>query len=79
MTVCVSAQGTLAQAVKKGEWILLDEINLAAAETLECLSGLLEGSAGSLVLLDRGDTGESQTTVSSTNIGTLDKYEQRRL
>ncbi|XP_031717306.1 midasin isoform X2 [Anarrhichthys ocellatus] len=49
-------EGTLAQAVKKGNWILLDEINLAAAETLECLSGLLEGSAGSLVLLDRGDT-----------------------
>ncbi|KAI5256381.1 Midasin [Manis pentadactyla] len=48
--------GTLAQAVKKGEWILLDEINLAAPETLECLSGLLEGSSGSLVLLDRGDT-----------------------
>lgn len=54
------SQGTLAQAVKKGHWILLDEINLAAAETLECLSGLLEGSAGSLVLLDRGDTGEDQ-------------------
>ncbi|KAI1897419.1 hypothetical protein AGOR_G00083100 [Albula goreensis] len=49
-------EGTLALAVKRGEWILLDEINLAAAETLECLSGLLEGSAGSLVLLDRGDT-----------------------
>uniref|UniRef100_A0A8C6R246 Midasin n=1 Tax=Nannospalax galili TaxID=1026970 RepID=A0A8C6R246_NANGA len=48
-------EGTLAQAIKKGEWILLDEINLAAAETLECLSGLLEGSSGSLVLLDRGD------------------------
>uniref|UniRef100_A0A3Q3ARQ7 Midasin n=1 Tax=Kryptolebias marmoratus TaxID=37003 RepID=A0A3Q3ARQ7_KRYMA len=43
------------QAVKKGHWILLDEINLAAAETLECLSGLLEGRAGSLMLLDRGD------------------------
>ncbi|XP_055981327.1 midasin [Sorex fumeus] len=49
-------EGTLVQAVKKGEWILLDEINLAAPETLECLSGLLEGSSGSLVLLDRGDT-----------------------
>lgn len=43
--------------MKKGEWILLDEINLATAETLECLSGLLEGLSGSLVLLDRGDTG----------------------
>ncbi|XP_076780137.1 midasin isoform X2 [Arvicanthis niloticus] len=49
-------EGTLAQAIKKGEWVLLDEINLAAPETLECLSGLLEGSSGSLVLLDRGDT-----------------------
>ncbi|XP_036622954.1 midasin [Trichosurus vulpecula] len=49
-------EGTLAQAVKKGEWILLDEINLAAPETLECLSGLLEGCSGSLVLMDRGDT-----------------------
>ncbi|KAK7907514.1 hypothetical protein WMY93_016126 [Mugilogobius chulae] len=48
-------EGTLAQAVRKGHWILLDEINLAAAETLECLSGLLESSTGSLVLLDRGD------------------------
>lgn len=60
---CVPLQGTLAQAVKKGHWILLDEINLAAAETLECLSGLLEGSAGSLVLLDRGDTGKSGLVV----------------
>ncbi|KAG8444766.1 hypothetical protein GDO86_009802 [Hymenochirus boettgeri] len=49
-------EGTLAQAVKKGDWILLDEINLAAAETLECMCGLLEGSSESLVLLDRGDT-----------------------
>ncbi|XP_043927744.1 midasin [Protopterus annectens] len=49
-------EGTLARAVKNGEWILLDEINLAAAETLECLSSLLEGDAGSLVLQDRGDT-----------------------
>ncbi|XP_048350337.1 midasin isoform X2 [Sphaerodactylus townsendi] len=49
-------EGILAEAVKKGEWILLDEINLASAETLECLSGLLEGLSGSLVLLDRGDT-----------------------
>ncbi|KAF3702507.1 Midasin Dynein-related AAA-ATPase MDN1 MIDAS-containing protein [Channa argus] len=49
-------EGTLAQAVKKGHWILLDEINLATAETLECLSGLLEGTTSSVVLLDRGDT-----------------------
>lgn len=39
-----------------GEWVLLDEINLASAETLECLSSLLESNAGSLTLLERGDT-----------------------
>jgi midasin (ATPase involved in ribosome maturation) len=38
-----------------GYWVLLDEINLASAETLECLSGLLEGSTGSVHLLERGD------------------------
>jgi len=41
-------------ALKAGHWVLLDEINLASAETLECLSGLLESSSGSLVLADRG-------------------------
>lgn len=34
---------------------MLDEINLASAETLECLSGLLESNSGSLTLLERGD------------------------
>ncbi|KAJ4439015.1 hypothetical protein ANN_14971 [Periplaneta americana] len=48
-------EGSLVKALKKGDWVLLDEINLASAETLECLSGLLEGSAGSLCLLERGD------------------------
>ncbi|KAK9869491.1 hypothetical protein WA026_003245 [Henosepilachna vigintioctopunctata] len=48
-------EGTLVKAVQKGYWVLLDEINLANAETLECLSGLLEGSNGSLCLFERGD------------------------
>ncbi|XP_044750466.1 midasin [Coccinella septempunctata] len=48
-------EGTLVKAIQKGYWVLLDEINLANAETLECLSGLLEGSNGSLCLLERGD------------------------
>ena len=46
-------EGALVKAVQRGEWVLLDEINLASAETLECLSGLLEGE--SLVLTERGD------------------------
>jgi len=50
----MSVQGMLVTALKAGHWVLLDEINLASAETLECLSGLLESASGSIVLADRG-------------------------
>jgi midasin len=49
-------EGTLVKAIKNGDWILLDEINLATGETLETLAGLLQGSEGSVLLLERGDT-----------------------
>ncbi|KAK3603576.1 hypothetical protein CHS0354_028005 [Potamilus streckersoni] len=49
-------EGTLVKALRSGDWVLLDEINLATAETLECLGGLLESSEGSVVLMERGDT-----------------------
>ncbi|KAF2362034.1 ATPase dynein-related AAA domain [Trinorchestia longiramus] len=48
-------EGTLTKAIAEGNWVLLDEINLANAETLECLSSLLESKHGSLTLLERGD------------------------
>lgn len=48
-------EGSLVKAIENGHWVLLDEINLANAETLECLSGLLEGSNRSLTLLEKGD------------------------
>ena len=47
-------EGTLVQALRNGDWVLLDEINLATPETLECLCGLLESSSGSLVLMEKG-------------------------
>ena len=47
-------EGALVKSVKDGDWILLDEINLATAETLECLSGLLDTTSGSMVLTERG-------------------------
>ncbi|KCV71765.1 hypothetical protein H696_01183 [Fonticula alba] len=46
-------EGVLVKAVQAGHWVLLDEINLATTETLECLSGLLESPTGSLVLTER--------------------------
>ncbi|KAJ1569694.1 hypothetical protein HK405_007248 [Cladochytrium tenue] len=49
-------EGVLTSAVRRGEWVLLDEMNMASAETLESISGLLQGATGSLMLLERGDT-----------------------
>ncbi|XP_055690608.1 midasin [Lutzomyia longipalpis] len=46
--------GALVNCLKNGEWILLDEINLASTETLECLATILEPD-GSIVLLEKGD------------------------
>lgn len=47
-------QGALVKAIRAGHWVLLDEINLATAETLDCLCGLLESDTGSVVLVERG-------------------------
>lgn len=43
------------QAVRNGGWVLLDEVNLASAETLECLSSLIQSEDGSLLLMEKGD------------------------
>ena len=47
-------EGALVRAIKQGDWVLLDEINLATPETLECLNGVLESQQGSVVVLERG-------------------------
>ena len=48
-------EGALVTALREGHWILLDEINLAPAETLERIGGILESETGSIVLSERGD------------------------
>ena len=53
-TVITSIEGTLTEAVKNGDWILLDDLNMAPAYVLECLSQLLEGE-GSITLYEAGD------------------------
>ena len=50
-------EGALVRAVREGHWMLLDEVNLASRETLERLSGLLDGPSGSIALTERGDAG----------------------
>ncbi|CAF1119887.1 unnamed protein product, partial [Rotaria sordida] len=48
-------EGSLVQALRNGDWILLDEINLASSETLQLLSGVLESEQGTIWLTERGD------------------------
>jgi midasin len=52
----VFAEGALVDAIRRGKWVLLDEINLASTETLQRLSGLLDDATSSLTLTERGDS-----------------------
>ena len=45
-------EGALVKAIKNGWWVLLDEINLACPEVLECLNGMLDQSTDSVLLTD---------------------------
>lgn len=52
-------EGNLVKAVRNGDWVLLDEINLAAPDTLDSLADLLtHGSDGppSILLTETGET-----------------------
>ncbi|QDS74739.1 hypothetical protein FKW77_000992 [Venturia effusa] len=50
-------EGNIVKAVRNGDWVLLDEINLASPDTLEALVDLLGGALGtapSLLLTEAG-------------------------
>ncbi|KIJ47371.1 hypothetical protein M422DRAFT_164312, partial [Sphaerobolus stellatus SS14] len=47
-------EGPLIHALRNGDWVLLDEINLASAETLECIASILQGPTASIVLTEQG-------------------------
>lgn len=51
-------EGNIVKAVRNGDWVLLDEINLASSDTLEALADLLGGGpdgAPSLLLTETGN------------------------
>ncbi|CAI4046054.1 AAA family ATPase midasin SKDI_12G1560 [Saccharomyces kudriavzevii IFO 1802] len=49
-------EGSLVKAIRNGEWLLLDEVNLATADTLESISDLLtEPDSRSILLSEKGD------------------------
>ncbi|KAF5333007.1 hypothetical protein D9758_015177 [Tetrapyrgos nigripes] len=47
-------EGPLVKALRSGDWILLDEINLASPETLECVSSILHSPSASITLTEQG-------------------------
>ncbi|KAL5512832.1 hypothetical protein ACEPAG_3098 [Sanghuangporus baumii] len=47
-------EGPLVKAVRSGSWVLLDEVNLASPETLECIASLLQGPSSSITLTEQG-------------------------
>ncbi|KAL1705188.1 hypothetical protein EV121DRAFT_279766 [Schizophyllum commune] len=47
-------EGPLVKALRAGDWVLLDEINLASPETLECVSSILQDATGSITLTEQG-------------------------
>lgn len=50
-------EGSLVKAVRNGEWLLLDELNLATSDTLESIADLLADTVNqrSILLSERGD------------------------
>lgn len=50
-------EGNIVKAARNGEWVLLDEINLASPDTLESIADLLHGGTGcpSILLSETGE------------------------
>ena len=47
-------EGNIVKALRSGDWILLDEINLASSDTLEAIADLLDPNLPSLLLTESG-------------------------
>ncbi|KAH9827669.1 midasin (AAA ATPase) [Teratosphaeria destructans] len=48
-------EGNIVKAVRNGDWVLLDEINLASPDTLEAIADLLDPAFPSLLLTEAGN------------------------
>lgn len=56
----VFAESGLVQAIRNGDWVLLDEINLAPSDTLESISDLIEDGSDSVPAILLTETGDAQ-------------------
>lgn len=51
-------EGNIVKAVRNGDWVLLDEINLASPDTLESIADLLQSGPDSMPSILLSETGE---------------------
>ena len=54
-SVFAFVEGVLTTVVRKGEWVLLDEVNMVTSEALESLISFLEIEGGSICLYVKGE------------------------
>ncbi|KAF2086406.1 midasin [Saccharata proteae CBS 121410] len=60
-------EGNIVKAVRNGDWVLLDEINLASPDTLEALADLLSGGVSGTPSLLLTETGNVERIVAHPN------------
>jgi midasin len=60
-------EGNIVKAVRNGDWILLDEINLASSDTLEALTDLLGGGPDGRPSILLTETGNVERVVAHPN------------
>lgn len=60
-------EGNIVKAVRNGDWVLLDEINLASSDTLEALADLLSGGADGTPFILLTETGNVERIVAHPN------------
>lgn len=60
-------EGNIVKAVRNGDWILLDEINLASSDTLEALTDLLSGGPDGNPSILLTETGNVERVVAHPN------------
>ncbi len=60
-------EGNIVKAARNGEWVLLDEINLASPDTLESIADLLHSGNGSKPSILLSETGEIERVQAHPN------------
>jgi midasin len=60
-------EGNIVKAVRNGDWVLLDEINLASSDTLEALTDLLGGGPDGTPSILLTETGNVERVVAHPN------------